>query len=159
MKYSTIVKYKRYFREHTFKKYLGIHVCVYTHIYIQHSMVVIIQNSDPGSWIIPQKKHRGTCTHLSNRVEIDQERQNRLAQQEKFKKILGKYWKSQILIARQHFSMVLLWRQLRTVGIFRGSSIELDRPDVEATFSRLPKTGIHYYALFRLLRASAVQKV
>jgi hypothetical protein len=33
-------------------------------------------------------------------------------QQENFKKMLGKYEKSQILIARQHFSMALLWEQL-----------------------------------------------
>ena len=45
------------------------------------------------------------------------------------------------------------------IGIFWGSSIELDRPDGEATFSRLHKASTRYYALFRLLRASAVQKV
>jgi hypothetical protein len=33
-------------------------------------------------------------------------------QQETFKKMLCKYGKSRILIASQHFSMVLLWRQL-----------------------------------------------
>jgi hypothetical protein len=32
----------------------------------------------------------------------------------KFKKMLHKYGKSQILIARQHFSMALLWRQLHS---------------------------------------------
>ncbi len=43
---------------------------------------------------------------------MDQEPQTYTTQQENFKKMLGKYGKSRILIASQHFSMVLLWRQL-----------------------------------------------
>ena len=43
---------------------------------------------------------------------MDQEPQIYTTQQENFKKMLGKYEKSRFLIARQHFSMVLLWKQL-----------------------------------------------
>ena len=43
---------------------------------------------------------------------MDQDRQPYTTQQENSKNILCKYGKSQILITRQHFSMVLLWRQL-----------------------------------------------
>ena len=43
---------------------------------------------------------------------MDQDRQTYTMRQEIFKKMLRKYGKSQILIASQHFSMVLLWRQL-----------------------------------------------
>ena len=52
-------------------------------------------------------------TDLSNIVEMDQDHQIYRTQQENFKKKkLCKYEKSRILIARQHFSMVLLWEQL-----------------------------------------------
>ncbi len=43
---------------------------------------------------------------------MDQDRQTYTMRQEIFKKMLRKYGKSRILIASQHFSMVLLWRQL-----------------------------------------------
>jgi hypothetical protein len=43
---------------------------------------------------------------------MDQEPLIYTTQQENFKKMLGKYEKSIILIARQHFSMALLWGQL-----------------------------------------------
>jgi hypothetical protein len=43
---------------------------------------------------------------------MDQDSQTYTAQQENFKKMLCKTAKSRILIASQHFSMVLLWRQL-----------------------------------------------
>ena len=46
-------------------------------------------------------------------VHMDQDRQPYTMQQEIFKKILGKYGKSPILIGRLDFSMVLLWRQSR----------------------------------------------
>jgi hypothetical protein len=45
------------------------------------------------------------------------------------------------------------------IGIFWGSSIGLGRADGELTFTRLPRASTRYYALFRLLRASVVQKV
>jgi hypothetical protein len=45
------------------------------------------------------------------------------------------------------------------IGIFWGSSTDLVRPGGEVTFTMLPKPSTRYYALFRLLRASAVQKV
>ena len=51
-------------------------------------------------------------TPLSNRVEMDQDCQIYRTQQENFKKKLCKYGKSRFLIARLHFSMVLLWGQL-----------------------------------------------
>jgi hypothetical protein len=59
------------------------------------------------------------------------------------------------LIARQQFLMV--WFNFQ--GIFVGSTIVLARPDGTVTFTRLPKASTSYYVLFRLLRASAVQKV
>ncbi len=43
---------------------------------------------------------------------MDQDRQHCTLQQENFKNKLRKTGKSRILMARQHFSMVLLWRQL-----------------------------------------------
>ena len=43
---------------------------------------------------------------------MDEDRQPYTMQQENFKKMWGKYEKSRILIARLHFSMVILWRQL-----------------------------------------------
>jgi hypothetical protein len=46
---------------------------------------------------------------------MNQERQTHTMQKENFKKILHTYGKSNILIARQHFSMVLLWRQFHRV--------------------------------------------
>jgi hypothetical protein len=46
---------------------------------------------------------------------MNQERQTYTMQQENFKKMLGKYGKSGILIARLHFSMVLLRRQLHSM--------------------------------------------
>jgi hypothetical protein len=49
---------------------------------------------------------------MGNRVEMDQDHQTHRTQQENFKKKLCKYGKSRILIARLHFSMVLLWVQL-----------------------------------------------
>jgi hypothetical protein len=45
-------------------------------------------------------------------VQMNQDRQIYTTQQENFKKMLGKYEKSRILIAREHFTMVLLWGQL-----------------------------------------------
>jgi hypothetical protein len=45
-------------------------------------------------------------------VEMDQDRQIYRTRQENFKKILGKYEKSRILIARQHFLMAIIWGQL-----------------------------------------------
>jgi hypothetical protein len=45
-------------------------------------------------------------------VEMDQDRQTYTTQQENFKKKLCKYGKSRILIASQHFSMVVLWGKL-----------------------------------------------
>ena len=45
------------------------------------------------------------------------------------------------------------------IGIFWGSSTELGRPDGMVTFTRLHRASTRYYALFRPLRASAVQKV
>ena len=44
------------------------------------------------------------------------------------------------------------------IGIFWGLPIELARPDGEVAFTRLCRASTCYYALFRLLRASAVQK-
>ena len=49
-------------------------------------------------------------------VEMDQDLQIYRMQQENFKKMLGKYEKSRILIAMQHFSMALLWGNY--IGIF-----------------------------------------
>jgi hypothetical protein len=48
----------------------------------------------------------------SNRVQMDQDRHKPTRRNNKISKMLHKYGKSRILIARQHFSMVLLWRQL-----------------------------------------------
>jgi hypothetical protein len=45
-------------------------------------------------------------------VEMDQDSQIYKMQQENSKKMLHKYAKTRFLIARQHFSMALLWRQL-----------------------------------------------
>ena len=45
-------------------------------------------------------------------VEMDQDPQIYKMQQENFKKKLRKTAKSRFLIARPHFSMVLLWGQL-----------------------------------------------
>ena len=45
-------------------------------------------------------------------VEMDQDPQTYKMQQENFKKKLCKYGKSRFLIARLHFSMVVLWGQL-----------------------------------------------
>jgi hypothetical protein len=75
----------------------------------------------------------------------------------KKKKMLRKYEKSRILIAREHFSMALLWGQLHRN--FLRCAIELDRPDGVVTFTSLRKSSTRYCALFRLLRLSAVQKV
>jgi hypothetical protein len=73
-------------------------------------MVVIVENSDPGSRIIPPKKY---CdTDPSNMVEMDQDPKIYRTQQENFKKMLRKYEKSRFLIAWEHFSMGLLWGQL-----------------------------------------------
>jgi hypothetical protein len=44
------------------------------------------------------------------------------------------------------------------MGIFWGSPIELTRPDGVVTFTGLHKASTPYYELFRLLRASAIQK-
>jgi hypothetical protein len=43
---------------------------------------------------------------------MDQDPQIYKTQQGKFKKMLRKYEKSRILIAREHLSMALLWGQL-----------------------------------------------
>jgi hypothetical protein len=56
------------------------------------------------------KKYWGTP--LSNRVEMDHDHPIYKMQQENSKKILHKYAKTLIFIARQHFSMALLWGQL-----------------------------------------------
>jgi hypothetical protein len=45
-------------------------------------------------------------------VEMDQDPQIYKMQQENFKKKVVQVWKITILIARPHFSMVLLWGQL-----------------------------------------------
>ena len=45
------------------------------------------------------------------------------------------------------------------IWIFWGSSTELARPDGAVIFTSLRRASTRYYALFRLLRASAVQKV
>jgi hypothetical protein len=74
-------------------------------------------------------------------VEMDEDLQIYRTQQENFKKKLCKYGKSRFLIPRLHFSMVLLW----------GNGV--------VTFTRFHEASTTYYALFRLLRASAVQKV
>jgi hypothetical protein len=90
---------------------------------------------------------------------MDQDRQIYTMQPENFKKMLHKYGKSQILIARLHFSMVLIWRQLHTrtaVGIFRGLPIELARPDGVVTFTRLCKAIIRYYRLCALSTAESL---
>jgi hypothetical protein len=44
---------------------------------------------------------------------MGQDRQPYVIQQEKIPKNIVDYGKSRILVARQHFSMELLWRQLR----------------------------------------------
>ena len=45
------------------------------------------------------------------------------------------------------------------IRIYWGSPIELAPPVGAVTFTRLCKASTGYYALFRLLKASAVQKV
>jgi hypothetical protein len=87
---------------------------------------------------------------------MDQDRQIHTTQQKKFKKMLRKTAKSRILIASQHFSMALLWRQLHRDFL---RFAKLARSDGVVIFTSLRKTSTRYYALFRLLRASAVQKV
>jgi hypothetical protein len=47
---------------------------------------------------------------------MDEDHQTCTTEQENFKKMLGKYEKSRILIAMQHFSMALLWGNY--IGIF-----------------------------------------
>ena len=69
-------------------------------------------NSKLRSGLLNNFTNKYRVTTLSNRVEMDQEPQIYTTQQENFKKILGKYGKSRILIARQHFSMALLLGQL-----------------------------------------------
>jgi hypothetical protein len=69
-------------------------------------------NSKLRSGILNNFTKKYCSTPLSNRVEMDQEPLIYITQQENFKKMLGKYKKSRILIARQHFSMALLWEQL-----------------------------------------------
>jgi hypothetical protein len=92
------------------------HIPRYLYSCTKFSMVVIniIQNSDPGSWIIPPISIGlpPYQYHVSNSVEMDQEPQIYRTQQENFKKKLCKYGKSRFLIARLHFSMVVLWGQL-----------------------------------------------
>ena len=91
-------------------------------------------------------------------VEMDQDRQIYRTQQENFKK------KSCTSMENREF-----WSTANTfqwciyggnyIGIFWGSPIELDLPDNMVIFTRSHKSSTRYYALFRLLRASAVQKV
>ena len=46
-------------------------------------------------------------------MQMEQDRQTCTAPRENFKnKMSSKYWKSRVLIARLHFSMVIIWRQL-----------------------------------------------
>ena len=75
-------------------------------------MVVIIQNSDLGSWIILQRN----IVESLHQTWWKWTKTAKSTQRDKkiLKKMLRKNAKSWILIASQHFSMVLLWRQLHT---------------------------------------------
>ena len=82
---------------------------------------------------------------------MDQDRRIYATQQENFKqKKVCKTGKSRILIARQQFLMVFLWRQLHRD--FCSSTIELARPDGAVTFTGLREASTGYITLFRLLR-------
>jgi hypothetical protein len=90
---------------------------------------------------------------------MDQDRQLYTMQQEKFKKMLCKYGKSQILIARLHFSMVLLWRQLhrdflRFANWTRPSGRRGTCIFYQVAQGQHPLSG--YYALFRLMTAESL---
>ena len=76
-----------------------------------------IKKEHKGAWIISARSIRVPYPPIKQggnrtRVETAQDHQTWTTQQENFKKKLGKYGKSRILIARQHFSMLFLWRQL-----------------------------------------------
>jgi hypothetical protein len=84
---------------------------------------------------------------------MDQDRRILRTQQENFQKKVVQVWKITIF----HLQTALF--NGASMGAITGSPTELARPDGVATFTRFHGASTRYYALFRLLRASAVQKV
>jgi hypothetical protein len=90
-------------------------------------------------------------------MQMEEDRQTCTTPQENFKQMWVKYGKSHFWSPGCSFRWWFYGGNY--INIFWGSSIELGRPDGKATFTRLSEASTRYYPLFRLLRASAVQKV
>ena len=121
-----------------------------------------IKKEHKGAWIISARSIRVPYPPIKQggnrtRVETAQDHQTWTTQQENFKKSWASMENQEFWSPGSTFQCCFYGGNY--IRIFWGSSIDLARPDGEVTFTRLPKASTRYYVLFRLLRASAAQKV